>query len=169
MSANKGGKGYRGPPKPRGSFLNGVWHCECAPPLPAIHYPVKKAGPNKGRWCMIIPQKMTRHETDLLTHAQSELARKSRPTTRAVNSSYGTLMPLHERSLPWLATHVQSLVVQISRHPLERDRRKLLPLRCPRPIRALSLIPPGSGPDQTITVTTMSLISETKARRSTKN
>lgn len=50
MSAYKAGKGYRGPPKPRGSFVNGVWHCDCAPSLPAIHYPVKKAGPNKGRW-----------------------------------------------------------------------------------------------------------------------
>ncbi|CAI6332482.1 unnamed protein product [Periconia digitata] len=44
------GKGYRGPPKPRGSFRDGIWHCDCTPPLPAIHFPVKKAGPNKGRW-----------------------------------------------------------------------------------------------------------------------
>ncbi|PVH99511.1 hypothetical protein DM02DRAFT_594241 [Periconia macrospinosa] len=50
MSASKGGKGYRGPPKPRGSFLDGIWYCDCNPPLPAIHFPVKKAGPNKGRW-----------------------------------------------------------------------------------------------------------------------
>jgi hypothetical protein len=34
----------------RGLFADGVWHCDCTPRLPAEHFPVKKKGPNKGRW-----------------------------------------------------------------------------------------------------------------------
>ncbi|OAF99145.1 uncharacterized protein CC84DRAFT_419324 [Paraphaeosphaeria sporulosa] len=34
----------------KGTFLNGVWHCDCTPPLPAVHFQTKKAGPNNGKW-----------------------------------------------------------------------------------------------------------------------
>lgn len=40
----------RGPSKPRGRFVDRIWHCECDPRLPAEHFKVKKEGPNKGRW-----------------------------------------------------------------------------------------------------------------------
>ncbi|KAF2442613.1 hypothetical protein P171DRAFT_434083 [Karstenula rhodostoma CBS 690.94] len=50
--ARRGGGGaWRGGSSaPKGTLLNGVWHCECSPPLPAVHFEVKKAGPNKGKW-----------------------------------------------------------------------------------------------------------------------
>lgn len=35
---------------PRGLFENGTWLCDCNPRVPAIHFQVKKVGPNKGRW-----------------------------------------------------------------------------------------------------------------------
>ncbi|KAF1833028.1 hypothetical protein BDW02DRAFT_570436 [Decorospora gaudefroyi] len=34
----------------KGLFLNGVWHCDCNPRLPAVHFQTKKAGPNQKRW-----------------------------------------------------------------------------------------------------------------------
>ncbi|CBX95549.1 hypothetical protein LEMA_P027010.1 [Plenodomus lingam JN3] len=43
-----GGAAATGPPK--GLFINGIWHCDCNPREPAIHFETKKAGPNKGRW-----------------------------------------------------------------------------------------------------------------------
>ncbi|KAI4661725.1 uncharacterized protein J4E78_004514 [Alternaria triticimaculans] len=49
MSAFRGGRSGGGGP-PKGQFLNGVWHCDCNPRLPAVHFETKKAGPNKGRW-----------------------------------------------------------------------------------------------------------------------
>ncbi|KAL6711871.1 hypothetical protein ACN47E_002914 [Coniothyrium glycines] len=57
MSAHRGrgrGRGRGGnhnrDSKPRGQFVNGVWHCDCTPRQPAIHFETKKPGPNKGRW-----------------------------------------------------------------------------------------------------------------------
>ncbi|KAF1969157.1 hypothetical protein BU23DRAFT_243681 [Bimuria novae-zelandiae CBS 107.79] len=49
-SGGGGGRGgtWGGPPK--GTFLSGVWHCDCTPPLPAVHLQVKKETANKGRW-----------------------------------------------------------------------------------------------------------------------
>ncbi|KAH9879101.1 hypothetical protein J1614_002536 [Plenodomus biglobosus] len=44
----RGRDGGGGPPK--GLFTNGVWHCDCNPRQPAIHFETKKAGPNQGRW-----------------------------------------------------------------------------------------------------------------------
>lgn len=38
------------PSKPRGSYENGQWLCECNPRVPAEHFQVKKEGKNKGRW-----------------------------------------------------------------------------------------------------------------------
>lgn len=35
----------------RGAFLNGIWHCECEPSLPAEHFQTKNGGQNHGRWC----------------------------------------------------------------------------------------------------------------------
>ncbi|OKL58111.1 hypothetical protein UA08_06723 [Talaromyces atroroseus] len=34
----------------RGRFIEGVWHCDCDPRLPAEHFQTKKAGVNRGRW-----------------------------------------------------------------------------------------------------------------------
>ncbi|OAL55818.1 hypothetical protein IQ07DRAFT_583259 [Pyrenochaeta sp. DS3sAY3a] len=34
----------------RGLFVEGVWQCDCSPRLPANHFEVKKAGPNKRKW-----------------------------------------------------------------------------------------------------------------------
>lgn len=34
----------------KGHFANGIWRCNCNPPLPAEHFQVKKDGRNKGRW-----------------------------------------------------------------------------------------------------------------------
>ncbi|KAH7076475.1 hypothetical protein BKA63DRAFT_283371 [Paraphoma chrysanthemicola] len=49
MSGSRGrGRGGGGPP--RGLFENGVWHCDCTPRKPAVHFEVKKEGPNKGKW-----------------------------------------------------------------------------------------------------------------------
>jgi hypothetical protein len=64
---------YRGPSK--GVFFNGVWNCkprpvtgrveatdftsytgDCTPRLPAVHFETKKAGPNKGKWCKLLPR-----------------------------------------------------------------------------------------------------------------
>ncbi|KAF2146638.1 uncharacterized protein K452DRAFT_218170 [Aplosporella prunicola CBS 121167] len=44
--------GFRGTrnSKPKGSFTSNTWHCDCAPPLPADHFKVRKEGKNKGRW-----------------------------------------------------------------------------------------------------------------------
>ncbi|KAM3074867.1 hypothetical protein ACMFMG_008280 [Clarireedia jacksonii] len=33
-----------------GLFSDGMWICNCSPRLPAVHFQVKKDGPNKGRW-----------------------------------------------------------------------------------------------------------------------
>lgn len=45
---------YRGSPTrvapKKGLFIEGVWHCNCDPRLPASHFQVRKEGPNKGRW-----------------------------------------------------------------------------------------------------------------------
>lgn len=49
MSAFRGGRSGGGGP-PRGQFLNGVWHCDCNPRLPAVHFETKKPGPNQGKW-----------------------------------------------------------------------------------------------------------------------
>ncbi|KAF1912381.1 hypothetical protein BDU57DRAFT_559626 [Ampelomyces quisqualis] len=35
---------------PRGQFVDGVWHCDCDPRKPAVHFETKKEGPNKGKW-----------------------------------------------------------------------------------------------------------------------
>ncbi|KAF9736152.1 hypothetical protein PMIN07_002873 [Paraphaeosphaeria minitans] len=52
-SNTRGGRGgaWRGGSSTlKGTFLNGVWHCDCSPPLPAVHFQTKKAGPNNGKW-----------------------------------------------------------------------------------------------------------------------
>ncbi|KAH7408238.1 hypothetical protein DE146DRAFT_675321 [Phaeosphaeria sp. MPI-PUGE-AT-0046c] len=54
MSGTRGrgrgrGRGPAGGP-PRGLFVNGVWHCDCNPRQPAVHFETKKEGPNKGKW-----------------------------------------------------------------------------------------------------------------------
>ncbi|KAH8733064.1 hypothetical protein GQ44DRAFT_734955 [Phaeosphaeriaceae sp. PMI808] len=46
----RGRGGARGGGSPRGLFINGVWHCDCTPRKLAVHFEVKKAGPNKGKW-----------------------------------------------------------------------------------------------------------------------
>ena len=38
----------------KGLFADGVWKCNCAPRLPADRFETKKAGPNHGRWCMLL-------------------------------------------------------------------------------------------------------------------
>ncbi len=35
----------------RGLFLDGVWHCDCEPRLPADKFQTKNGGKNHGRWC----------------------------------------------------------------------------------------------------------------------
>ncbi|TAQ89560.1 hypothetical protein B7494_g2122 [Chlorociboria aeruginascens] len=34
----------------KGRLIDGVWHCNCDPRLPASHFRVRKEGPNTGRW-----------------------------------------------------------------------------------------------------------------------
>lgn len=34
----------------RGRFIDGVWHCDCDPRLPADHFQTKNGGVNHGRW-----------------------------------------------------------------------------------------------------------------------
>lgn len=34
----------------RGAFLNGIWHCDCEPRMPADKFQTRKAGANHGRW-----------------------------------------------------------------------------------------------------------------------
>lgn len=54
----RGGRGgYRGSRggssntnEDRGAFIEGVWHCDCNPRLPAQRFRVKKEGPNQGKW-----------------------------------------------------------------------------------------------------------------------
>ncbi|KAH7399352.1 hypothetical protein BKA66DRAFT_436918 [Pyrenochaeta sp. MPI-SDFR-AT-0127] len=48
MSGFRGGRRGGGPPK--GLFVKGVWHCDCNPREPAVHFETKKPGPNKGKW-----------------------------------------------------------------------------------------------------------------------
>jgi hypothetical protein len=43
------GGGWTGGPA-KGLFVDGVWHCDCTPRKPAVHFEVKKDGPNKGKW-----------------------------------------------------------------------------------------------------------------------
>ncbi|KAI8940134.1 hypothetical protein NX059_003847 [Plenodomus lindquistii] len=51
MSGYRGrGRGRGGGGSLKGMFTNGVWHCDCNPREPAIHFETKKAGPNQGRW-----------------------------------------------------------------------------------------------------------------------
>lgn len=39
-----------------GLFTDAVWHCNCAPRLPATRFQTKNGGKNHGRWCMsLIP------------------------------------------------------------------------------------------------------------------
>ena len=35
----------------KGTFMNGIWYCECVPRLPAEHFQTKNGGQNHGRWC----------------------------------------------------------------------------------------------------------------------
>lgn len=35
----------------RGTFMNGLWYCECVRRLPAEHFQTKNGGQNHGRWC----------------------------------------------------------------------------------------------------------------------
>lgn len=35
----------------KGLFSDGVWHCNCAPRLPAQRFQTKNGGKNHGRWC----------------------------------------------------------------------------------------------------------------------
>lgn len=35
----------------KGLFIDGVWHCNCEPRLPAEHFQTKNGGMNHGRWC----------------------------------------------------------------------------------------------------------------------
>jgi len=37
-----------------GAFVNGVWHCDCEPRLPAEKFQTKNGGKNHGRWCMFM-------------------------------------------------------------------------------------------------------------------
>ena len=36
----------------RGAFLNGIWHCDCEPRMPADKFQTKNGSKNHGRWCM---------------------------------------------------------------------------------------------------------------------
>src|SRR5882757_9592918 len=38
----------------RGVFIEGVWHCDCEPRLPADKFQTKNGGKNHGRWCKCI-------------------------------------------------------------------------------------------------------------------
>ena len=49
-SSSRGGRGGHSVARLRGLFADGVWHCDCAPRLPAEHFKVKKEGKNQGRW-----------------------------------------------------------------------------------------------------------------------
>lgn len=40
----------------RGRFINGIWHCNCDPRLPAAFFETKKQGVNQGKWCKWIWQ-----------------------------------------------------------------------------------------------------------------
>ena len=44
------GRGASRLAEPKGVFVDGIWHCECKPRLPAEHFKVKKETKNKGRW-----------------------------------------------------------------------------------------------------------------------
>ncbi|KAJ4372323.1 hypothetical protein N0V83_004097 [Neocucurbitaria cava] len=46
----RGGRGGGGGAALRGSFVNGVWQCDCNPRVPAVHLQVKKNNENKGKW-----------------------------------------------------------------------------------------------------------------------
>ena len=35
-----------------GLFTDAVWHCNCAPRVPATRFQTKNGGKNHGRWCM---------------------------------------------------------------------------------------------------------------------
>jgi hypothetical protein len=35
----------------RGAFINGLWHCDCEPRVPADKFQTKNGGKNHGRWC----------------------------------------------------------------------------------------------------------------------
>lgn len=43
---------YGSPSKtaPRGKFIDGIWHCDCDPRMPAEHFQTKNGGANHGRW-----------------------------------------------------------------------------------------------------------------------
>lgn len=39
--------------KAKGLFIDGVWHCDCTPRIPADHFQTKNGGKNHGRWCTL--------------------------------------------------------------------------------------------------------------------
>ncbi|EED12289.1 conserved hypothetical protein [Talaromyces stipitatus ATCC 10500] len=50
---NQGSEIYSSPRRTsswRGRFIDGVWHCDCDPRLPADHFQTKNGGVNHGRW-----------------------------------------------------------------------------------------------------------------------
>ena len=48
MSANWSTK--RGLTSKKGAFIEGIWHCECNPRLPAEKFQTKNGGPHHGKW-----------------------------------------------------------------------------------------------------------------------
>ncbi|KAL1794629.1 hypothetical protein ACET3X_006445 [Alternaria dauci] len=109
MSAFRGGRtGGGGPPK--GQFLNGVWHCDCNPRLPAVHFQTKKEGANKGKWfrtCQKPKEEQCKFflwDYDAQPREKNALARNSRtelepakpaPTTPATPSRRPLSPPLY--------------------------------------------------------------------------
>ncbi|CAN9342702.1 unnamed protein product [Alternaria alternata] len=100
MSASRGRRTGGGATL-KGQFLNGVWHCDCNPRLPAVHFETKKEGANKGKWfrtCQKPKEEQCKFflwDHDAQPREKSALARNSRtepgpanpaPTTPATPS-----------------------------------------------------------------------------------
>ncbi|KAL1961783.1 hypothetical protein VTN77DRAFT_1070 [Rasamsonia byssochlamydoides] len=91
----------------RGRFIDGVWHCDCEPRLPADRFQTKNGGVNHGRWfytcqqpqdkrCKFFlweDQAKTREKFAVLSKSRSEPDTPNKTPAKAVQSRGGLLTP----------------------------------------------------------------------------
>ncbi|PGH14668.1 hypothetical protein AJ80_05849 [Polytolypa hystricis UAMH7299] len=120
--------------RPRGLFVNGEWHCDCDPRLPADHFQTKKEGPNHGRWFYTCQKRQCkfflwddearlRAETVILANTRSEQdggeAEKRGLFSGGSRSASAKRIPVHTQ------THLSSMGLPTPNSARKRRRESL--------------------------------------------
>ncbi|KAF1951812.1 hypothetical protein CC80DRAFT_453191 [Byssothecium circinans] len=79
----------------RGAFIDGQWLCDCNPRQVAVHLPVKKEGPNKGRYFRVCQRKQKDAQRCKFFLWDSEAA----PRENAALQSNSRTEPAHQNAI----------------------------------------------------------------------